>query len=66
MGRIVGGTSRLNYLMYVRGHQRDFDSWGKNGNIGWFYDDVLPYFKKSEGQQEHYRSESRKISILLT
>jgi choline dehydrogenase len=48
-GKMLGGSSGLNYLAYVRGHQGDFDAWAKGGAHGWSYRDVLPYFKKSEG-----------------
>jgi choline dehydrogenase len=48
-GKMLGGTSGLNYMAYVRGHPGDFDSWSKGGADGWSYADVLPYFRKSEG-----------------
>jgi choline dehydrogenase len=48
-GRMLGGSSGINYMAYVRGHPGDFDSWAAEGATGWSYDDVLPYFKKSEG-----------------
>lgn len=48
-GKMLGGTSSMNCMTYVRGHPSDFDSWVNLGNEGWSYDDVLPYFKKSEG-----------------
>ena len=48
-GRMLGGSSGINYMAYVRGHPGDFDSWAADGATGWSYDDVLPYFKKSEG-----------------
>src|SRR5918995_1681288 len=48
-GKMLGGSSGINYMAYVRGHPGDFDSWAAGGAIGWSYDDVLPYFKKSEG-----------------
>jgi choline dehydrogenase-like flavoprotein len=48
-GRMLGGSSGINYMAYVRGHPGDFDSWAAEGASGWSYDDVLPYFKKSEG-----------------
>jgi len=48
-GKMLGGTSGLNYMAYVRGHPGDFDSWADGGATGWSYDEVLPYFKKSEG-----------------
>src|ERR1700719_2489680 len=48
-GKMLGGSSGLNYMAYVRGHPGDFDSWWKGGARGWSYADVLPYFRKSEG-----------------
>jgi choline dehydrogenase len=48
-GRMLGGSSSLNYMAYVRGHPGDFDAWAAGGAKGWAHDDVLPYFKKSEG-----------------
>ena len=48
-GRMLGGSSGINYLAYVRGHPGDFDSWAAGGAAGWSYGEVLPYFKKSEG-----------------
>ncbi len=48
-GKMLGGSSGINYMAYVRGHPGDFDSWAAGGADGWRYDDVLPYFKKSEG-----------------
>lgn len=44
----MGGTSVINFMLYQRGHRADFDGWAANGNEGWDYDSVLPYFKKSE------------------
>ena len=48
-GKMLGGSSGINYMAYVRGHPGDFDAWAEGGATGWSYDDVLPYFKKSEG-----------------
>lgn len=48
-GKMLGGSSGLNYMAYVRGHPGDFDSWAEGGATGWSYADVLPYFCKSEG-----------------
>ena len=48
-GKMLGGSSGINYMAYVRGHPGDFDAWADGGATGWRYDDVLPYFKKSEG-----------------
>ena len=50
-GKMLGGSSGINYLAYVRGHPGDFDAWAEGGADGWSYDEVLPYFKKSEGLQ---------------
>ncbi|XP_055375256.1 glucose dehydrogenase [FAD, quinone] [Condylostylus longicornis] len=47
-GKGIGGTSLINYMLYNRGHKKDYDNWSKIGNNGWSYDEVLPYFKKSE------------------
>ncbi len=48
-GKMLGGSSGINYMAYVRGHPGDFDSWAAGGAQGWSYDEVLPYFRKSEG-----------------
>ncbi|KAK3098403.1 hypothetical protein FSP39_019191 [Pinctada imbricata] len=50
-GRVLGGSSCLNYMVYVRGSRHDFDDWAANGCEGWSYKDVLPYFIKSENIQ---------------
>jgi len=49
-GRVLGGSSSINGLLYVRGQREDFDDWRDLGNPGWGYEDCLPYFKKSEDQ----------------
>jgi choline dehydrogenase len=50
-GKVLGGSSSLNGLLYVRGQSADYDGWRQMGCEGWAWDDVLPYFKKSEDQQ---------------
>ncbi|WP_156840569.1 GMC family oxidoreductase [Novosphingobium aquimarinum] len=47
-GRVLGGSSSVNGMIYMRGHSRDYDIWRQKGCIGWSYDDVLPYFRKME------------------
>ena len=49
-GKVLGGSSSINGLLYVRGQHEDYDRWRQHGNTGWGFDDVLPYFKKAEDQ----------------
>ncbi len=55
-GRLMGGTSSINAMVYARGHPRDYNQWRDEGLEGWGYDDLLPYFKKSENS---WRGETR-------
>jgi len=50
-GKVLGGSSSINGMIYVRGQPEDFDHWAQLGNRGWGWDDVLPYFKRAEGWQ---------------
>ncbi|RUV77214.1 MAG: choline dehydrogenase [Mesorhizobium sp.] len=47
-GKVIGGSSSINGMVYVRGHARDFDHWAEQGATGWRFADVLPYFKRME------------------
>ena len=49
-GRVLGGCSSINGMIYMRGQARDYDLWRQMGNAGWGWDDVLPYFKRHEDQ----------------
>lgn len=50
-GKTLGGSSAINAMVYIRGHRVDYDEWAAQGNAGWSYDEVLPYFRLSEHNQ---------------
>ncbi len=65
-GKALGGSSMINGMLYARGHSRDYDEWRQLGNEGWSYDDVLPYFRKSEnhwGEADQWHGKGGPLSI---
>ena len=65
-GKVLGGSSSINGLLYVRGQHEDYDRWRQHGNVGWGHDDVLPYFKKAENQirgADHYHGVDGPLSV---
>ena len=50
-GKVLGGSSSINAMVYLRGHRGDYDRWARNGARGWSYAEVLPYFKRTETWQ---------------
>jgi choline dehydrogenase len=65
-GKMLGGSSGQNVMIYIRGHRSDYDGWAKNGAPGWSYDEVLPLFKRSErnsrGAGEYHGAKGRSSS----
>ncbi|MGH6738234.1 MAG: GMC family oxidoreductase, partial [Bradyrhizobium sp.] len=62
----LGGSSSINGLLYVRGQHEDYDRWRQRGNVGWGFDDVLPYFKKAENQcrgEDDYHGTGGPLSV---
>ena len=65
-GRVLGGSSSINGLLYVRGQREDFDGWAASGNPGWSYEDVLPYFRRSEDQvrgEDHWHATGGELGV---
>ncbi|MEL6961760.1 MAG: choline dehydrogenase [Pseudomonadota bacterium] len=65
-GKVIGGSSSINGMVYVRGHAGDYDHWAETGADGWAYADVLPYFKRMEswhGGQSDYRGDQGPLHI---
>ena len=65
-GKVIGGSSSLNGMVFVRGHRRDFDAWRDAGATGWGYDDVLPHFRSMEsylGEPSPYRGTDGPIAV---
>lgn len=65
-GKVIGGSSSINAMVYIRGHHGDFDDWAAMGNPGWGWNDVLPYFKKSETSDQggnQWRGDSGPLAV---
>ncbi|ANT50648.1 choline dehydrogenase [Mesorhizobium amorphae] len=65
-GKVIGGSSSINGMVYVRGHARDFDHWAEEGATGWGFADVLPYFKRmedSDGGEDGWRGKSGPLHV---
>ncbi|MCI4668680.1 MAG: GMC family oxidoreductase N-terminal domain-containing protein [Bacteroidia bacterium] len=65
-GKVLGGSSSINAMIYIRGNRADYDSWESMGNKGWAYQDLLPLFKKSEkfeGGENHYHGEHGPLRV---
>ena len=65
-GKVLGGSSSINGLLYVRGQAEDYRDWRQRGNVGWGWDDVLPYFQKAENWVGEPKSEDRGAKGPLT
>lgn len=63
--QVLGGTSVMNGMMYIRGSRADYDSWAAAGNEGWSYEDVLPYFMKSEDNKQVHHTHRQSILLPL-
>ncbi|MDE0112484.1 MAG: choline dehydrogenase [Albidovulum sp.] len=65
-GKVIGGSSSINGMVYVRGHGQDYDFWSEGGALGWAYSDVLPYFKRMEswhGGQSEWRGSNGPLHV---
>jgi choline dehydrogenase len=65
-GKVIGGSSSINGMVYVRGHARDFDHWAEQGAAGWTYADVLPYYQRMEsahGGQDSWRGSTGPLHV---
>ena len=69
-GKALGGSSVINAMIYMRGHREDYDGWEAEGNPGWGWDDILPFFKKSEAFKginvdEEYHGTSGPMEVMV-
>ena len=70
-GKVLGGSSILNYMLYMRGHSQDYDEWRDLGLEGWGWEEVLPYFKRAEnmeseaGQGDKYHGTGGPLSVTM-
>jgi len=65
-GKVLGGSSSINGMLYVRGNSGDYDGWAQLGNRGWSYQDILPYFRKSENREtgaDEYRGSGGLLNV---
>ncbi len=65
-GKVLGGSSSLNGLLYVRGQPQDYDRWRQMGNVGWGWDDILPLFKRAENNErgaDEFHGDSGPLSV---
>ncbi|MBA4267443.1 MAG: glucose-methanol-choline oxidoreductase, partial [Comamonadaceae bacterium] len=66
-GKVLGGSSSINAMVYARGHASDYDDWAARGNPGWSYADVLPYFKRAEHNErgaDHFHGEGGPLNVM--
>jgi len=66
-GKVLGGSSSINAMCYIRGHRADYDHWAAVGNPGWSYDDVLPYFRRAEHNErlhDEYHGNAGPLNVM--
>jgi choline dehydrogenase-like flavoprotein len=66
-GKVLGGSSSINAMVYARGHAKDYDDWATQGNAGWSYADVLPYFKRAEHNErgaDDFHGEAGPLNVM--